>query len=173
MISKENLFSRDYTHVENWKMNNHNNKEEDYEIITYPDAVFVFALTDNNQVLLLDQYSVAAQERINHLVAGYVEDSEKPIDAAKRELEEETGYVANSFQKIGVSDRSTWATGDYIFFLAKGATNTGEKELDSSEDINVEEIEIQKIKELLKDSDLHAVGSVACAYKALNYLGEL
>ncbi len=170
---KSTLFTGNYTKVEEWNFVTHRDEEKKSEILIYPDAVFVFGLTEDRHVLMLKQYSLAARDYINHLVAGYVEAGEKPIDSAKREFKEETGYKANEWKKLGYSHRSKWATGNYHFYLATDLERIEDTNHESAEDIEVKPISLEKFKQTLFDSNLHAVASVACAYKALAYLEEI
>ena len=170
---KTSLFTGDYTKVEKWRFITHQDEEKESEILIYPDAVFVFGLTEDRKVLRLKQYSLATRDYINHLVAGYVETGEKPIDSAKREFKEETGYKANEWKKLGYSHRSKWATGNYHFYFATDLEQVEEPTPEGSEDIEVKLTSLEKFKQILFDSNLHAVASVACAYKALAYLDEI
>ncbi|MER2049228.1 MAG: NUDIX hydrolase, partial [Solibacillus sp.] len=61
------------------------------EIINHPGAVAVIAITENNKILLVEQYRKALERSIIEIPAGKLEKGEEPIVTARRELEEETG----------------------------------------------------------------------------------
>ncbi|HEY0444750.1 MAG TPA: NUDIX hydrolase [Candidatus Limnocylindrales bacterium] len=75
------------------------------DIVGHPGAVAILALDDEDRVLLVRQYRVAASAALLEIPAGTLEvdagTTEEPDGAAARELEEETGYRANRWQHLG------------------------------------------------------------------------
>jgi ADP-ribose pyrophosphatase len=69
-------------------------KESTLEIVVHPGAVCVVPLLDNGDVVLVRQYRHATGGELLELCAGGLNPGEDPLDAARRELEEETGYLA-------------------------------------------------------------------------------
>jgi 8-oxo-dGTP pyrophosphatase MutT (NUDIX family) len=61
-------------------------------VLEYDDEVMVFALTKHQEVVLIKQYRHGVQKAIVELPGGSVDEGESPLEAAKRELMEETGY---------------------------------------------------------------------------------
>src|ERR1700734_4311333 len=55
-----------------------------------------------NRILLVRQYRLPAQQYLWELPAGRLDPGETPLQAAKRELAEETGYSAKKWQKVAV-----------------------------------------------------------------------
>ena len=75
---------------------------DDYTVVEKPDVVIVVAIDSKNKVAVLREYKHAAGNFLLTLPAGHIEDGESPVDAAKRELVEETGYIANRLKLVGV-----------------------------------------------------------------------
>ena len=72
------------------------------------------------------------------LPAGFIDKGEKPEEAAKRELLEETGYSAKEFLKLGEFNSGSGLSRNInYFFLAKDAKKTAEQNLDENEEIEV------------------------------------
>ena len=71
------------------------------EIIHHPGGVVIFAQKSNGNILLVKQYRYAVKSVQIELPAGRLEKGEDPLNAAKRELKEETGYTAKSWQSLG------------------------------------------------------------------------
>lgn len=85
-----------------------NGSEGDWECIRHPGGALAVPVTPDDKLVLLRQYRFAAQGRLLEFPAGTVEHDENPEDTIKREIEEETGYRAYSWHKLGQ------------FFLAPG-----------------------------------------------------
>ena len=73
---------------------NPDGRETTRDIVEHPGAVTVVALPAPGKVILIRQYRHATGKELLELPAGTREEGEDPIDTAKRELEEETGYRA-------------------------------------------------------------------------------
>lgn len=112
---------------------------EGYYTVRKKDFAIVVPLTDDEQVLLIREYKHAAADVVMSLPAGIIDTGEAPMQAAARELEEETGYRARSIELLGkyiVSDAfvADWA----YFYLARGITPDGEIHLDAGEQIETQ-----------------------------------
>lgn len=70
------------------------------EVVEHPGAVGVVAVNDKNEVLMVCQYRKPVEEMLWEIPAGKLDKNEEPLVCAKRELEEETGYKANQWEKI-------------------------------------------------------------------------
>lgn len=85
-----------------------NQVEGDWECIRHPGGALAVPVTADGKLILLRQYRFAAQGRLLEFPAGTIELNEYPEETIKREIEEETGYRAHRWQKLGE------------FFLAPG-----------------------------------------------------
>jgi len=85
-----------------------NNVEGDWECVRHPGGALAVPVTPEGKLILLRQYRFAVQGRILEFPAGTVEPNEEPFETIQREIEEETGYHAQKWQKLGQ------------FFLAPG-----------------------------------------------------
>lgn len=81
------------------------------ELVIHPGAVVIVPFVDKKNVLLLKQFRYAAKGDLWEIPAGTLEKGERPIDCAKREIEEETGFRANKWKFLtrflpapGISD---------------------------------------------------------------------
>lgn len=112
---------------------------DDYYLGLFNDIVLIVALTADQQIPLVRQYKHGAGEIITELPAGYIDDGEKPLAAAQRELREETGFTASSWHELGVFYKNSAKTkGDNVhLFLALEAKRTTNQELDENENIEV------------------------------------
>ncbi|MBB1035332.1 NUDIX hydrolase [Dietzia sp. CQ4] len=94
----------------------------DREICGHDDAVAVIALDDSDQVTLVRQYRHAVGERLWELPAGLCDvDGEQPVQTAQRELVEETGLEASSWEPvISIVPSPGFCTERVHVFLARG-----------------------------------------------------
>ncbi|MBM7701645.1 NUDIX hydrolase [Metabacillus iocasae] len=77
-----------------------NGKTSKREIVKHPGAVAVIAMTDDHKMVMVKQYRKAMDRILVEIPAGKLEQGEEPIETAKRELEEETGYTCDSLRHI-------------------------------------------------------------------------
>jgi ADP-ribose pyrophosphatase len=71
------------------------------EIVRHPGAVCVVPLTDEGEVVMVRQFRYPFEEVLLEIPAGKLEIGEDPLEAVKRELEEESGAVAGKIEHIG------------------------------------------------------------------------
>jgi ADP-ribose pyrophosphatase len=92
-------------------------------IVQHPGSAVVMPVDDRKRVLLVRQYRLPALKYLWELPAGRVDPGETPLQAARRELAEETGYRAGKFQKLAVFYPSPGFLAEKMtIFLATGLT---------------------------------------------------
>jgi len=69
-------------------------------IVQHPGSAVVMPVDEKNRVLLVRQYRLPVGKFLWELSAGRVDEGETPLQAARRELAEETGYRAKKFRKL-------------------------------------------------------------------------
>jgi len=106
-----------------------------YYVLSYPDWVHVVAVTGDDRLVLVRQYRHAAGILSLELPGGAVDPEDKGLEqAARRELEEETGYTAPYWEHITTLHPNTAThTNRLHVFLALDATLTGPPDLDPAE----------------------------------------
>lgn len=78
-----------------------NQSEGDWECIRHPGGALAVPVTPEGKLVLVRQYRFTVQGRLLEFPAGTIEAHEDPLTTIQREIEEETGYHANSWQKLG------------------------------------------------------------------------
>lgn len=133
--------------------------------------VMVFALTPQQQVVLVRQYRYGNDTIGLELPAGSRDPNEAPLDCAQRELAEETGYESprwiHLFRASAEPVRSTSVADAY---LALDAVRTREQQLDPSEHIEVELASIDEFVALLRGREIESMACIGVAYAALDHL---
>ena len=125
-------------------------KETTREIIEHPGAVVILALADDQKIIMIRQFRVAANEVLWELPAGKVEDGEDLVRCAKRELEEETGYYPRKIKKL-LSFFSTpgFCNERLTLFLAEDLEERSKNE-DDDEFIQVKSLKISEVLKMIK-----------------------
>lgn len=111
-------------------------RETELEVLRHPGAAAILAVTHSNEVVLIRQYRHAAGEYLWEVPAGTREEDEPPLDCARRELTEETGFTAEEWTDLGeMLPAPGYATERIYLFLARGLDRAAQK-LDDDEVIS-------------------------------------
>jgi ADP-ribose pyrophosphatase len=131
------------------------------ELVIHPGAVAIIPYAEKNKIVLLRQFRYAAQGDLWEIPAGTLEKGEATITCAKRELEEETGFRAKRWIKLGQ------------FFLAPGISDEkmtlyradhlypGVKKLDHDEWIRHELVSVVRAKKMIRDGKIRDAKTIA------------
>ncbi|GAB3537347.1 NUDIX hydrolase [Pontibacter brevis] len=146
---------------------------DDYYVSVRPNVVLTFPLTEDNHVIFVRQYKHAAGGIFIELPGGVVDEHEtQPIEAAKREVLEETGYASDEVELLlEVTDNPTKDTNRMYYFLARNVRQVATQDLDESEAIEVLKIPLQEVAGMIMEGKIHVAGSVALCLLALRKLG--
>ena len=111
----------------------------EWECIRHPGGALAVPVTQDGKLVLVRQYRFAVVSRLLEFPAGTIEENETPADTIKREIEEETGYRAHSWEVLGNFPLAPGYSDEYIYaFLAKDLERLSEPpQLDDDEDIEV------------------------------------
>ena len=96
-----------------------------YTYTKYPPYVMIVALDGHDQFVFVRQYRYPLQQEMIELPGGGIDNGESPLQAARRELVEETGLSAKTWTQLGDYDSNSHAT----VFLAKDLSDTGQHKM--------------------------------------------
>jgi len=125
-----------------------------YYVVEEREWVHIFVHDEEGKVLVVRQYRYAADAECVELPGGVVDKDESPIEAAQRELAEETGYVAREWTEIAsVFANPARQTNRIHVFRAGGLTRAAPQRLDESEDISFEFATPTAIKQMIASGE--------------------
>lgn len=147
------VFKGEIFEVYQWPQEMYDGSTETFEMLKRPDTVVMVAVTPEGKVVMVDEEQ-PTQRRGRGLPSGRVDPGEEPLEAAKRELTEETGYTAErwelwrSYQPVHKIEWTIWQ------FVARGATKTTEQQLGSGEKITVHDASASELLDMIARGEL-------------------
>jgi 8-oxo-dGTP pyrophosphatase MutT (NUDIX family) len=170
ILSKKIAFANRWRTIEEWKMQTHTNELYDFYITKEEDVVMVVGLTADKKVLIIRQYYFAHQQKFPSFVVGIVDEGESTLEAAKRELREESGCVAKELVYLGKAVKGKYTTSHFHFYVALDVEQTAKQELEAVEDIEVGFINYESFKKMVEAQEFPDAFAELLAYRLFNYL---
>ncbi len=126
-----------------------------YFVMEFPCWINVIAITKDGQMVMEDQYRHGLGETHYELVAGVIDPGETPLEAARRELSEETGYEGGEWQQFMVLSPNPGNHNNLSYtFLATGVDKACEQHQESTEDIHVHIMSKEDVHTLLQQGEI-------------------
>ena len=141
-------------------------------------AAIIVAVTDEQKLLLVEQYRIPVHARTIELPAGIIGDepasiNEDHADAARRELEEETGYGSEQMETLTHGPASSGLTSETVtLFLATKLRRVGKGGGVAHEEITVHEVPLNEVHEWLKAKAKAGVLVDPKVYAGLYFIGR-
>ena len=134
--------------------------------------VNVIALTKNKEVVLVSQYRHGVEQVLLEIPAGVMDpEDESPLQTAKRELLEETGYTSAKFIQVGKVYPNPATHNNLTYsFLALDAEKVTRQNLDDTEEIEISLMPFDEFVAMAKKGELPQALHVSALFFALSYL---
>jgi ADP-ribose pyrophosphatase len=131
------------------------------EIIVHPGSVVVLPVLGDGRILMIRQYRHAAAQNLWELVAGHREEHETFLEAAPRELQEETGYTAQRFSKLVEFYPSPGLLSEkMVVFLAEELTK-GKSKQEEDEKISQRAFTLAELEDWIRGGKIKDAKSIA------------
>lgn len=153
-LEEKAIFDGRIIHISLDKVELPNGRESTREVVKHPGGVGIAALTENGEVLLVNQFRYPYKSEILEIPAGKLNPGEDPLECGKRELHEETGASAAEYISLGKLLPSPGYTNEIIhLYLAKGLTY-GKQQPDEDEFLDVVKLPLEKAVQMVMSGEL-------------------
>lgn len=143
-----------------------------YYVLELADWVNCIAIDKDDNVMMLRHYRHGIQKYLMEFIGGGMEENESPEEAAKREVEEETGYTGGSIYHVGTSyPNPANHTNQVHTYLAVNGEVSQDQNLEVGETITVEKIPLKTvIEEMSKPDSVYPAIYIAALFHAMNFI---
>lgn len=171
-LSSEEIFNGVAIHLFRDEILLPNGKQGVREVIRHPGAVCVLPIKEDGNVIFVNQFRYAFNKVTLEAPAGKLDKGELPLEAAKRELREETGLSANNIVYLGEMYTTPALIDEIIhLYLATGLVS-GEQDLDEDEFINVLEMPLTEAVDMVMNGSIKDSKTQTLILKAEKYLNS-
>ncbi len=137
-------------------------EEHDFHIVEAPDGVAVVALTEDGCLVMVEQYRHPLRGVTLEVPAGVTDEGESPLEAARRELREETGYGGPAGEHVGTLELNpSWQTTRVDVVVLRGVRRSGSTANDAGEDTRVRILPADEVARLVADGGIRSSVTVA------------
>ena len=137
--------------------------DAEFYLFDYTNWVNVLPLTEDGRVVLIRQYRPGLDRVLWEIPAGALDEGEEPLQAAKRELSEETGYEGGDWNLLGTFSPNPGTHSNLSYsYLARGVHRAKPQRLEKTEDIEVVLRTQREVRRMLARNEfIHALQAVA------------
>ncbi len=146
MIKSEEIFDGEVVYLFKDTVELPNGKTATREAIRHIGAVAIVPLTDDGKVIIERQFRYPLNRVITEIPAGKLESkTEDRLAAARRELEEETGYIADLWTELGTYCPAAAYCDEVITIYLAKELHKGTRKLDDDEFLNIREVPLDDL----------------------------
>jgi ADP-ribose pyrophosphatase len=151
------------------------NRIDEYYVHEYSDWVNAIVVTEDNQVVLVEQFRYPSDRFFLEIPAGKKEENETNEEAILREVREETGFSTN---KKPILIGEFWVnpatqTNKVISYLITDAYKASDQNLDDNEEITVHLVDLADMEKMIHNQKINQLFTVSAYYMAKDLLKDL
>ena len=143
------------------------NGQTAYRDVVHHKGGVVIVAKEGDKIILVSQYRYPINQPLRELPAGKLDRiDEDVLAAAQRELKEETGYSADTWQNLGFVYSTPGFCNEKLHLFLAQDLHSGEQSLDDDEFINCEFVEISEIKKMIKNNEITDAKTICAVARA-------
>jgi len=147
-----------------------NGNRTEHALVRHPGSTGIVPLRGDGKVVMTMQYRHAVGEYLLEIPAGTIEAGESPLACARRELEEETGFVAEEFIQIAtVHIIPAYSDEKIHVYLARGLTPSTQN-LDQDEILQVMHYPLEELMRMVREGAITDALTLLALHQARMYL---
>jgi ADP-ribose pyrophosphatase len=135
-------------------------KVHTYDVIKHPGSVVILPMVAADKVCLIRNYRIAVGETLWELPAGTLEHGEDPLECARRELTEETGYRAGKLEKMCDFFVSPGILHERMHLFLATDLQAGASALESGEEIQTQVVSLNDTLRMIESGEIHDAKSL-------------
>ena len=128
--------------------------EHDYEVVEHSGAVAVIARSAPDKLILVRQFRAPLGGYSWEVCAGGIDAGEEPLEAARRELREETGFAAGSLRRLWTAYSAPGFCTELLHFFVADELTAGATEFDAGEDIETRTFDLDELHAMIRADEL-------------------
>ncbi|NLL29550.1 MAG: NUDIX hydrolase [Clostridiales bacterium] len=154
VLKDELMYKGNFLEFRNLEVELPNGKESSRDVIRHPGACGIIAFLDDENIILVEQFRMALNKVLLEIPAGKLDKGESIEACARRELKEETGYIAGNMEFLGAIAPAPGFCDEIIYLYKATNLTLGSKDEDEDEFTNVKIMNINRVKEKIKSGEI-------------------
>lgn len=154
VLKDELMYKGNFLEFRNLEVELPNGKESSRDVIRHPGACGIIAFLDYENIILVEQFRMALNKVLLEIPAGKLDKGESIEACARRELKEETGYIAGNMEFLGAIAPAPGFCDEIIYLYKATNLTLGSKDEDEDEFTNVKIMNINRVKEKIKSGEI-------------------
>lgn len=160
-IEKQVIYDGRKVHLEVHHMHAPDGTPLKREVVVHPGAVTMLAFLNSDTILLIRNHRYSVRQYLVELPAGTLEKGEAPMNAAGRELEEETGYLAGRLERLAEYFTSPGILTERMYSFAAYDLIATQRHLEKDEEIEVLPTRFEDAIQMIRDGQIQDAKTIA------------
>ncbi len=150
-------------------LNPHSQKEIKVTALEANDATNVVVLNNEGAILMVRQFRFGSKEYSLEIPGGFIEVGEEPLQAAKRELIEETGYTAKNWKNLGtIFSNPVYQNAKIHHFLAEDIDHSHSTNFDDEEHLETQFYTLSELKKAAQENKITHPHTISALTRMFN-----
>lgn len=161
LIEKQVLYSGKKIRLEIHHLDDEQGQRYQKEVVVHPGAVVILPFLDDDTILLINNYRYTIGQFLIELPAGTLEKGEAPMNAAGRELLEETGYIASKLKALFNMYPSPGVLSEKMYIFTARDLKKSSQKLELGEQIELMPTKLEDAMAMVKNGDIQDAKTLA------------